>query len=222
MTWQCDATVLYLSPNMAARVRDVTERERPDVVFLRPPDMQILQDYVVYSVRERWPALYRTSVRLSAWLIDLAGGGPQGAPWFRGWLFRAPRWLMSKVVGVAPAMRVPDAVACVRETLDALSRLEDVTVVYSLPMSTVPPNISIDEARRRRNEFASGVKAYRADNASPASTPTRRAPAPARRPASRPTAGTPTSRTSASTPASSRTRCCGPWRGRPASKWGRM
>ncbi len=158
--WHCSATLLYLAPNIAARVEEVVERELPDLVLLRLPDMQLLQDYVVYRIRERWPSLYRPAVRISRWLNDLAGGGPRGARRFRGWIFRAPRWLLANAIGVAPAMRVDEAVESVRQTLDMLGRREDLQVVYSLPMPTVPPNIPAQEARRRGDEFARGVSQY--------------------------------------------------------------
>ncbi len=158
--WDCSGSVLYLSPNMAARVLATVRKERPEVVLLNLPSLQLMQDYVVYRVRERWPGLYRASVSLSQWLLDVGGGGPQGAPWLRGWVFRGPRWLMTKLIGVAPSIRVDEAVQCVRETLDGLLRIEDLHVIYFLPSGAVPPNIPAAEASRRSGAFAQGVSSY--------------------------------------------------------------
>ncbi len=158
--WACSASLLYLAPGMAARAGKVVAGESPDLILLRPPDMQFLQDYVVFRVRERWPPLYRPAARLAQWLNDLAGGGPDGAPRWQGWLFRAPRAVMARLIGVAPAMRVGDALDVVRETLDLLRANEDLAIIYSLPMPTLPPNIPALEAQRRREAFAAGIGAY--------------------------------------------------------------
>jgi hypothetical protein len=158
--WACSASVLYLAPGMAARVGKVVAAESPDLILLRPPDMQFLQDYVVFKVRERWPPLYRPAARLAQWLNDLAGGGPDGAPKWQGWLFRGPRAAMTRLIGVAPAMRVGGALDAVRETLDLLRANEDLAIIYSLPMPTLPPNIPAVEAQRRREAFAAAVTAY--------------------------------------------------------------
>jgi hypothetical protein len=68
-------------------------------------------------------------------------------------------------------MRIPDAVACVCETLDLLRRREDLTVVYSLPMTTVPPNIPAADAQHRRAEFARGIESCCAEKRIPCLDP---------------------------------------------------
>lgn len=158
--WQCVPSVLYYSPGMPRRVHQVIERERPDMVYFRPPGMQLVNDYVINRIRERWPRLYNSSTRVAELFNRLAGGGPDGAPGARGWLFRGPRWLLAKTIGAAPAMRVPEAVAVVRETLDDVLRIEDLTVVYSVPSNVVPPNIPAEEAASRLREFAAAVAEY--------------------------------------------------------------
>ena len=76
---------------MAARAGKVVAGESPDLILLRPPDMQFLQDYVVFRVRERWPPLYRPAARLAQWLNDVAGGGPDGAPRVAGLALPCPQ-----------------------------------------------------------------------------------------------------------------------------------
>lgn len=163
IAWEFSGTTLYLAPGMAARVEKVVTAERPDLVLLRPPSVQLVQDFVVHRIRERWPGLYNRSVWLSEILNRWAGGGPAGAEGPRGWIFRVPRWLMLKLVGVAPALRVEEAIEVVHQSLDVLSRMEDVQVIYVLPGTTMVPNIPAAEARRRRDAFAAGVGAICAE-----------------------------------------------------------
>lgn len=161
--WECLANVLYLAPSMAARVRSLVERERPDMAYLRPPAMQLVNDFVVNRIRERWPGLYDASTRVSEFFNKLAGGGPAGAPGARGWVFRGPRWLLVRVVGVAPALRVEEATALVRQTLDDLLRMEDLEIVYSLPSNIVPPNIGLEASLERLGRFGAAVQQYCAE-----------------------------------------------------------
>lgn len=157
--WEFAGASLYLGPGMPSRVAKVVGQEKPDLVMLRPPSVQLVQDFVVHRIRERWPGLYNRSVWFSEILNRLAGGGPAGTEGPRGWIFRVPRWFMVKLIGVAPALRVEEAIEVVRETLEGLARLEDVQVVYVLPGTTMEPNIPAAEARRRRDRFATGVGA---------------------------------------------------------------
>jgi hypothetical protein len=96
-----------MTPSMAARIEARLERDGvPDAFALLVGEMHFTRDYVAYRVRERWPRLYKPVVRIAQALTDLGGGGPAGAPCPRGWLFRGPRWLATKLVGVAPDVRV--------------------------------------------------------------------------------------------------------------------
>jgi hypothetical protein len=159
--WDCRASVLYVAPGMEERLeRTLTVEGVPDVVVLRFPQNQYMSDYVVYRVRELWPGLFRGSVRIAAFLIRLAGGGPEGAPSWRGMVFRAPRWLLAKVMGVAPAVRVEKAVEYATASIDSILRMEDVHLAYMMPTQTVRPNISAAEAQRRREYFVEKVSAY--------------------------------------------------------------
>jgi hypothetical protein len=159
--WDCRASVVYVAAGMEVRVVRILESEGvPDVVVFRFPQNQYISDYVVYRVRELWPGMFRRSVRIAEFLIRLAGGGPEGAPSLQGLVFRAPRWLLTKVIGVAPAVRVEKAVEQVKQTIDTVLRIEDVHLVYMMSTQTVRPNISEAEARRRREYFVREVAAH--------------------------------------------------------------
>lgn len=122
--------------------------------------MQLVNHFVVNRIRERWPALYNSSTVVADFLNKLAGGGPEGSSGIRGLVFRGPRCLLARVIGVAPALRVQAAPAVVREALDDLLGLESVEVLYGLPSNVVPPNVSNEEADRRLAQFGALVMKY--------------------------------------------------------------
>jgi hypothetical protein len=158
--WKCGGSVLYIAPGMTERVLRSLETDRPDLVVLRLPQNQWISDYVVYRVRELWPGMYRRAVSVASFLIRLAGGGPDGAPTPRGWVFRVPRWFLGGTIGVAPAVRVEDAVALVKDTIDAVLKLEDVQLLYLMSSQTVRPTVPEAEAARRRDYFVRTVAAH--------------------------------------------------------------
>jgi hypothetical protein len=158
--WDCRASVLYVAPGMEERLeRTLTVEGVPDVVVLRFPQNQYMSDYVVYRVRELWPGLFRRSVRIAAFLIRLAGGGPEGA-------VMAGHGLSCSTVAAGEGHR-RRARGPRREGGRVRHRehrlhpaLEDVHLAYMMSTQTVRPNISAAEAQRRREYFVEKVSAY--------------------------------------------------------------
>jgi len=169
LAWHCRTDLLYMTPTMAARVETRLNRDSlPDAVVLLIGEMHFTRDYVVYRVRERWPRLFRGAVRIAQALTDLGGGGPEGAPSPRGWLFRGPRWLAAKLVGVAPDVRVEEAVALTKQTLDAFLRHEGMQVVFFFSHQAFPANVPDAEAARRRDLYIREISAYCGERMIPA------------------------------------------------------
>ncbi len=163
--WRCEGELLYVNATMAGRVEQRSAAEPADVVLLRVAEMHFMQDYVVYRIRRRWPRLYGKAVRISAFLNALAGGGPRGSPRPRGWLFRAPRWLAARTIGVAPEIDVEDAAAYTRAALDVVLRAENAHVVFAASSQSMPFDLSAAEAARRRERFMSQMRRYCRDHA---------------------------------------------------------
>jgi len=145
---------------MANHVRRRIDGKVNDVAVVRVTEMHFLHDYVVYRIRQRWPGVYRKAVRLSEMLVSLAGGGPSGAPSMRGWIFRLPRWIGARLIGVAPEVEVEDAVAYTTQTLDALLRAENVHVVLVSSSNSMTPNFPAPEAKRRRSVYMGEMRRY--------------------------------------------------------------
>jgi hypothetical protein len=160
VSWTCDGVVSYLAPGVARRVLSRVESDPPDVVVLRFPQSQFMSDYVVYRIREYSRLAYRVTVTISGWINRLAGGGPLGRESVRGWVFRVPRWLVERVVGVAPSIRVEDAIDAAIETLDGLIRREDLRIVYIMSGNTIRPNIPLAQAAKRRQFYIDRVRAH--------------------------------------------------------------
>jgi hypothetical protein len=158
--WTCAAEVVYVLPNMAQRALAMVERHSPDIVVVRPTSRTFMHDDVVSRIRDRWPRLYRASVRTSEWLRRLAGGERYGGPGLQGLLFRVPRALAIRVIGVAPRVPVEQAAAYVEETLDSLLKREDLTVLCQVVVGNTPSELSPREHARRRDYFIARLRDY--------------------------------------------------------------
>lgn len=154
VAWECDSEIVYTTLTMPGRVRKIVRESDPDLVMLMVSSMHFTRDDVVNVLRRRAPFLYRPARSFAQWLRDvIGGGGPRGANSARGWLYRAPRWLVERVVGSEPTITVEDAVEVVTETIDDLLRVEDLSVIVGLPTA-----MSRDkESQRRRQAFLDGV-----------------------------------------------------------------
>jgi hypothetical protein len=158
--WLCEGDLLYVGPTMARRANTCVERRNPDVVIVRPTGQSFIRDEVIYAIRNRWPRLYRPAVRLSEIVRKLGGGRRHGDDGPRGWLFRWPRALSAKIIGVAPEHTVEQAAGYVIETLDSLAQVEDLQFICHATVGQAAPDIPMAEHIRRRDYFIDAVRAH--------------------------------------------------------------
>ena len=160
VAWRCSGTVLYVTPDMAARALNEVASAGPDIILLRPTSQAFMHDDVVSAIRYRWPRLYRTAVRIADTLRGWSGGERWGGASARGLIFRIPRWVAIKLFGVAPRVPVEQAAECVKETLDSLLRLEDVDVLCQISVGNTPSGLPPREHARRRDYFTEALRSY--------------------------------------------------------------
>jgi hypothetical protein len=157
--WVCDAATVAPTRNMADRVAAVVERERPDVVLLAPAGTYFTYDYVVVRLRRIAPRLYDRALWLSRRMKRWAGGGFEGSKSPRGWIFRLPRWLGARLLGMEPHMKVEHAIENTSEALGYLVKQEDVVTLFKLPtISTELSGKRAAEAGLRLNQFHSAME----------------------------------------------------------------
>jgi hypothetical protein len=158
--WTCAGEVVYVLPNMAQRALAMVEKHSPDVVVVRPTSRTFMHDDVVSRVRDRWPRFYQASLRLADWLRRLSGGERFGGPGPRGLLFRVPRAIAIRVIGVAPRVPVEQAAGYVEETLDSLLKREELTLLCQVVAGNTPSELSPQEHARRRDYFIGRLRDY--------------------------------------------------------------
>jgi len=135
-TWVVEAEEIPPARDMPDRVAAAVEAHRPDVVVAMMASNYFTYDSVSARVRRRWPALFRATRALSARVKLVAGGGVEGSASPRGWLFRGPRWLASRLVGAEPYMKLDNATDNSRLALEYLGGLPDIVAVCKLPATS--------------------------------------------------------------------------------------
>ncbi len=158
--WDCLGALLYITPDMAGRALGHVDSLTPDIVIVRPTSQAFMHDDVVSAIRDRWPRLYRLSVSLADRLRFLAGGARWGGQGLRGLVFKVPRWVAVRLIGVAPRVRVEDAVGYVIETLDLLVQRESIQVACEAAVGNTPNNLTAAESARRAGHFMDAVSSY--------------------------------------------------------------
>jgi hypothetical protein len=158
LDWRCEGEVLYVTDSMAERARRLVAKHQATHVLLRPTGLAFMHDDVVNAIRERWPGLYRPALRVSELFRDLGGGLRHGEEGARGWLFRGPRRLAERLIGVAPRLRVEVATEYVVATLEELARLEDVDVMCRLSVGNKRTIDDEAEHHRRLDYFTADVR----------------------------------------------------------------
>jgi hypothetical protein len=134
--WTCVSERLFQGPTMSDRALKLVERRQPDVAVLYLQKSQFQVRKVVFRIRNRWPAFYDRAQSLALLLKGWAGGGSYGSAGARGWIFRAPAFLAAKVIGADPDIWVDDAIRYTKETIEALARSEDLTLIVKMPKET--------------------------------------------------------------------------------------
>jgi hypothetical protein len=158
--WRCESRALFYGPRMAERAAALVRELQPDAVFLTLSANPFLRDIPMARIRRRWPRLYPAARRIAERLKRLAGGGQVSSP--KGWVFRFPQWLLLIVVGGEPEVAVDAARAFTLETLQALTRQEDLPVVCRLPgaITAVKSSREKEKYRERMNSFLGPVRDY--------------------------------------------------------------
>jgi hypothetical protein len=158
LDWRCEGEVLYVTESMAERARRLVARHQATHVLLRPTGLAFMHDDVVNAIRDRWPRLHRPALRVSEFFRDLGGGLRHGEEGGRGWLFRGPRRLAERLIGVAPRLRVEAATEYVVATIEELARLEDVDVMCRLSVGNKRTIDDEVEHNRRLEYFTTRVR----------------------------------------------------------------
>lgn len=159
--WSCEAEVVYMTRGMLRRTLAAVERLNPDTVVLRLSSVTFVDETIANRIRERWPRLYRPLRRVSEWLRDLTKGGRYGKDSQLGeWFYRIPRQLAVRVIGTAPEIRVEDALAVSKETIDALLRKETHNLIVGLVPYGEGDNITPEEASRRGSFLNEQLRAF--------------------------------------------------------------
>jgi hypothetical protein len=129
--WRCQSKVLYLSADALPRMEAALQEIRPDAVAFELSTYQFVHEAVLLRLR-KWPLLYRVAGVITGFFSAAGGGGFTGAPGARGALFRLPRDLARRLIGVEVEQSVEASVARACAALDAL-RARGLPFVYSTP-----------------------------------------------------------------------------------------
>jgi hypothetical protein len=163
--WQCAVMPVAPVRNMAAKVAEAVEQEKPDVVFLAPAGTYFTYDYVVVRLRRMAPRLYDRAMRLSRTLKRWAGEGFEGSPSPRGWVFRGPRWLGARLLGTAPLLDVEHAIENTSAALGYLIKRENLVTILKLPtMSSELTGERAAAAGRRLDQYQAAMRAMCRDH----------------------------------------------------------
>lgn len=149
--WRCEARPLFYGPRMVDAAEAQTKRIKPAAVVVSLLAWSFATGTPMGRIRARWPALYPSARAIADRLKKAAGGTDVKTP--RGWIFKAPRWLVLQLVGSEPEVDVNDAVRSSIETLDALVRLEGPLVICAISLFVTKTKRGEAEAVRRRLEL---------------------------------------------------------------------
>lgn len=158
--WRCEGGLFCVTPTMAARAKKMVEERRPQVAILRPTGNAFMHDEVVSRIRERWPALYPLAMKLDDFFRSLVGEKRRGAEGSLGELFRIPRRLAVRFIGLAPPIRGDQPTEIVNGAIDTLIPLEDVEIVCSCAVGNSETFLPPEEHERREEYFLQAVEAH--------------------------------------------------------------
>jgi hypothetical protein len=158
--WECTSERLFFGDSMSRRAVSVVRRLRPNLVIVVFASPAFSMYAVIYRLQLSAPWLYRPALKAAQALKVLAGGGSEGSPSVRGQIFRLPRYLAARVLGLATLTTVDEAIASTRDALGALLSEEEVAVVCRLtvPVPYYRDQIADDAVRVER--FNTAVAAY--------------------------------------------------------------
>jgi hypothetical protein len=136
----CAAERLFFGRGMASRLQDLIERHDPEAVLLYLGSGPFELESVVQVIRMRWPRAYQPALKLSTRLKGVAGGGLEGSPGPRGWLYRLPRRLLARLTGVEAAVTLEEAITSSIDAINVLCRREDILPLVYFSAVSWPPS----------------------------------------------------------------------------------
>lgn len=151
--WEGAALPQYQRPNMAERCLDLVSRHRADIVVLMLTGGTLFEEKVSYAVLHRFPWLYPVFWRAAELAKVAAGGGGEGSASPRGLLFRAPRAVARRVLGVAPMVYREPSLRATEEMLRALAALPRVKVICRLAVTNIQQEAQRDAVRAQVAEY---------------------------------------------------------------------
>lgn len=158
--WTCQSRLLFFGEAMSRRALSLVEALRPDAVALMFSSVDFGDDFVSYRIRNRHPRLFPAFLAASRAWKAVSGGGPEGSPGPRGWLFRLPFRFTRWAVGADPAVPLPEAIRFAIETLDTLLRIESLGIVCRLTTPIPFYEDRLEEHKRRVRVFNDSIGRY--------------------------------------------------------------
>jgi hypothetical protein len=152
VAWEVATGLLYPTQTMAPRAVALLEQHRPDAVFFICSAVYA-EETVVFSVRKRWPRLYRPAARLATLFEGPLGepGGGEGG--LRSMLYGAGRSVAVAVAGKAPMVTMEEAIASTGAALKRLAARTNVPLACRLTCGSFRDQSQTAETRRRVAAF---------------------------------------------------------------------
>ncbi len=132
---------LFFGDRMAEFASQRVREFHPECVVAVISTSSFEEDFIVNTIKRRWPRLYAIALEVSQRLKIAAGGGLDGSTGVQGLLLRLPRSVAHHLIGAEPTYPFEAALAESKATVDALARFEDLSVAVVLaPICRSTPN----------------------------------------------------------------------------------
>ena len=148
--WTTAGVQIFQGTEMRERVADAVAQHGPDLVILRAASYHLTHEYVLWKVRDRWPALYPAAKFIDARLKQLAGGPRDRANTPRPWVYAVPRWLAAKTIGTSIGRSPEECARNITDTLDYLLAREEL-FLYLWPSTSATFPKKRDNPQHERN-----------------------------------------------------------------------
>lgn len=144
--------VVTILPNtlLVPRAKQAISEAKPDVLFIVSGSNTFAEESVAFSIRKRWPKLYGSAMKVIGLGKAVAGGHAIGSRSARGLLFRLPRAIGRKVLGMAPMIEPAVAYEATRDLFRYLETLSLPVACRLAPGPHQQPDQSQTVAERTR------------------------------------------------------------------------
>jgi hypothetical protein len=150
--WELETGLLYPTTSMPARAAALIEKHRPEAALFICSAV-FAEETVVFSIRKRWPRLYRPATRLAALFEGPAGEPGSAGSSMRSALYSRGRRIAAAVAGKAPMVTLEEAVTSTAATLRELAAHQGVALACRLTCGSARDDTQRSEVRRRIDEF---------------------------------------------------------------------